>query len=37
VALIENSIMIAAKLWINPNLMNGKCYFWEFFVVFIIQ
>jgi hypothetical protein len=27
VALIENSIMIAAKLWINPNLMNGKCYF----------
>jgi hypothetical protein len=25
VALIQNAIMIASKLWINPNLMNGKC------------
>jgi hypothetical protein len=26
VALIQNAIKIASRLWINPNLMNGKCY-----------
>ena len=26
VALIENAIDIASQLWMNPNLMNGKCH-----------